>query len=319
MINFLDKCSLAKSIEIEKKSLKSTLDIQKNLNKQILMFMKNFIGKLEVTLDFNPSNKVFKYLNDSTFALNKSNETIQAIQELLTKLEEIKKYNSSFEGDSLSEEITDEAVIYNSKFSNQIDIIYNNTTYIENFIHEISKIDLIELLKELNNVQKEEENSIQKDNNFITISSDELDSSFIENTLIISEIKGIVILPYKINDVKEILLDNNDKYTSIEEVIKEVFTIPIRNYKIPSIARFREAYKLMTKKEKTSKIKALNLAAELFGNYNLHPAIITACNSLDELDIYLACLEDDTLSDFHFFDIKYEIPPAIMKVRSANI
>ena len=48
---------------------------------------------------------------------------------------------------------------------------------------------------------------------------------------------------------------------------------------------------------------------ELFINYNLHPAIITACNSLNELDIYLACLEDDTLEDFKFFSIKYEIAP----------
>ena len=48
-------------------------------------------------------------------------------------------------------------------------------------------------------------------------------------------------------------------------------------------------------------------------NYNLHPAIITACKNLNELDIYIACLEDNTLDEFEFFDIKYEIPLAISK------
>ena len=52
---------------------------------------------------------------------------------------------------------------------------------------------------------------------------------------------------------------------------------------------------------------------ELFGKYNLHPAIITACKSLDELDIYLACLEDNVLDEFPFFEIKYEIAPVVQK------
>ena len=65
----------------------------------------------------------------------------------------------------------------------------------------------------------------------------------------------------------------------------------------------------MSKSNGSSKLKALSLASELFMNYNLHPAIITACKSVDELDVYLACLEDNTLQDFRFFDIKYEIPP----------
>ena len=70
---------------------------------------------------------------------------------------------------------------------------------------------------------------------------------------------------------------------------------------------------MITEKEHKSKMKALSLASELFTNYNLHPAIITACKSLDELDIYLACLDDNTLDDFPFFDIKYEIAPKVKK------
>lgn len=310
MITISDEISLSTILAIETKSLKATLDIQKNLNKQILTFMKNFIGKLEITIDFNPTNKLFKYLNDSTTALNQSNENIQTLQKLLTQLQKIEKGSKK---DVLSDSMKEKIEEYNSEFTDKIDVIYKNTNNIEKFIHKISKIDLPKLLAEFN---KKEKISKQEENDSITISSDELNSSFIENTLVISETQGKVILPYKLADIKDILLDNPDKYTSIEDVIQKLFTKPISNYKIPSLARFKETYKLMVEKEKSSKIQALSLASELFSNFNLHPAIITACNSLDELDIYLACLEDNTLEDFHFFDIKYEIPPAIVKVKS---
>ena len=313
MINFSDKNSLSTMLNIESDSLKATLDIQKNLNKQILIFMKNFIGKLEITLDFDPTNKVFKYLNDSTFALNKSNENIHVMQKLLTKLQNI---DNIFKKDVLSDDIKEKIEVYNSEFKEQIDVIYKNTNDIEKFIHEISKIDLQKLLEDLNSTKKVEKESELKETDSIIISSDELNSSFVENTLIISEVQGKVILPYKLSDVKEILLNDNDKYKSIEDVIQDLFTRPISNYKISSLARFREAYTLMIEKEKSSKFKALSLASELFSNFNLHPAIITACSSLDELDIYLACLEDNTLDDFHFFDIKYEIAPAVVKAKN---
>ena len=55
--------------------------------------------------------------------------------------------------------------------------------------------------------------------------------------------------------------------------------------------------------QKKSIIFSLNLATELVFNYNLHPAIITACRNLDELDIYLDCLENKQLSYICF---KYE-------------
>lgn len=68
----------------------------------------------------------------------------------------------------------------------------------------------------------------------------------------------------------------------------------------------------MKHKEKASFAKALDLALELIFKYNLNPAVISACKNLDELDIYLDCLEDMQLNDFKIFDIKYEISP--MKV-----
>ena len=84
------------------------------------------------------------------------------------------------------------------------------------------------------------------------------------------------------------------------------------------MARFKEAYKLVKNREKASVFKALSLGFELFGNYSLHPAIITACNSLDELDIYLACLDENDLDDFKFFNIKYEVSLALTQKRTES-
>lgn len=65
----------------------------------------------------------------------------------------------------------------------------------------------------------------------------------------------------------------------------------------------------MKEREKDSFSATLDLALELTFKYNLNPAVITACKNLDELDIYLDCLEDMNLDDFKIFKIEYEIPP----------
>ena len=48
-------------------------------------------------------------------------------------------------------------------------------------------------------------------------------------------------------------------------------------------------------------------------NYKLNPIIIAACRNLDELDIYLDCLETNQLYDFKCFEIKFEVLPTITK------
>lgn len=309
MINFSDLENRKQLLNIEKSSLKATLDIQKTLNRQILVFIKNFIGGIEVNSDFNfdSSSSFFSYMNDSTSMLKKSNNNIEKLQKFIKKLDEISNLIENNNNQKLEKEVTS----YNNQFNKSINSIYKNTNLIEDFIHKISLLDLSQLLQDFKNSQiiKTENDDVTTFEN-LTISSDAVDSYYIENTLIISELKGKVILPYKMETVKQILLNENERYSSISDVIEKLYTIPIKNYKFASVARFREAYKLMMEKEHSSKLKAISLASELFGNYNLHPAIITACSSLDELDIYLACLEDNVLGDFKFFDIKYEIPPA---------
>ena len=303
MISISNDKNTKKIIEIEKKSLNSMLDIQKSLNKQILTFLKNFLGDLRVDINFDSENTVFKYINETTKALNKSNSNIEKLNALLKNIDELlENINSK----SLESRI----FLYNDNFNNEINFIYENTNFIEKFIHKISLLDLSTVLEEINKT------SLKSNEPSLTISSEVLCSNFVENTLVISEMQGKVILPYTIKEINSILFNNEDKYSSIQDVIDKLYTKPIKEYRFSATARFKEAYKLIVEKEHKSKFQAFSLACELFTNYNLHPAIITACKSLDELDIYLACLEDNSLEDFPFFDVKYEIAPKLQKQES---
>ena len=310
MINYTDKKSIKKLISLEKRSLLATYDIQQNLNKQILIFMKNFIGRIEINIDFDPENNAYYYLNESTAILNKSNTNISSIQKLLKAVDKLDESVDSLPVAQIKEKVD----AYNKKFTTLINPMYKNTAKIENFLHQISVIDIAKLLKSSQKQIRQELLKIENENNEDenTITAEEIDTSFLEKTLIISEIQGKVILPYRLEKVKSVLVHNTDKYKSLQDVIDNLYTRPLDYYKVPSLSRFREAYKLVTEREHGSKIRALILASELFMNYNLHPAIISACRNVDQLDIYLACLEDNALDEFKFFSIKYEITPAVI-------
>lgn len=119
---------------------------------------------------------------------------------------------------------------------------------------------------------------------------------------------GKVFLPYKKEEVKQIL-EQNDNYDNEQKVIKDKFIVPIKKYKFPTSARFKEAYELIKNREKGSVFEAISLGMELSRLSELHPAVITACKNLDELDIYLSYLETNELEKFDIFDVVFEIPP----------
>ena len=140
---------------------------------------------------------------------------------------------------------------------------------------------------------------------------DEYDNKMLMNndTLIISDSNKKVILPYTISDLEK-KLKNNKKYKSLEDVIVHEYTIPIETFKNPTKSRFREAFQLIKKKEHGSLKEAIELGFELMFQSDLNPAVIAACKDLDELDIYLDCLDDNELEKFSCFKIQYDIPPS---------
>ncbi len=131
------------------------------------------------------------------------------------------------------------------------------------------------------------------------------------NTLIISEEEGKVFLPYKKGEILQKI--KKTKNTNIDQIIEENFVKSIENYKNSIRARFKEAYKLMREREGESRNKAFMLGLELMFEFHLHPAIISACRNLEELDIYLDCLEDNELEKFSCFKIIYKAMPVIRK------
>lgn len=151
---------------------------------------------------------------------------------------------------------------------------------------------------------------IDKENNIKTE-----DENIIENndTLLVSEILGKVILPYRGEEIKQILEKEGSKYNSPEEVIEDKFTRNLSDYKHQIKARYNETIELVTKREGYKKTDAISLALEMMNKRYLHPAIISACRNLDELDVYLDCLEKNELDDFKIFKIKYELHPIIVK------
>lgn len=133
------------------------------------------------------------------------------------------------------------------------------------------------------------------------------------NILIISEKDQKAYLPYHYSDIENIYNNSKDFYSSIEDVINTLYIIPLNRFKNSAISRFRESLNLMIHKENSSIIKGLDLGFELMFNYKLNPIIISACSNLDELDIYLDCLEENELDDFTCFEIRFEVSPDLYK------
>lgn len=131
------------------------------------------------------------------------------------------------------------------------------------------------------------------------------------DTLLISEEEQKVFLPYTAEELER-ELEENDEIT-VAELIEKKHTIPLKNYKNPMKARFKEAYNLMRYKEHKSFREAVMLGLELMFESNLHPAIISACKNLQELDIYLDCLDDNELEKFSCFKIAYKAMPMLAK------
>lgn len=125
--------------------------------------------------------------------------------------------------------------------------------------------------------------------------------------LIISENEKKVILPYSEKDIISELKTNKNK--NAKKIIDEKYTIALEKYSNPILSRYREAYNLMLEKEKKSKLKAVLLGIELMFEFKLHPAIITACKNLEELDYYLNCMEEGKIEKFPYFKIEYKIMP----------
>ena len=220
-----------------------------------------------------------------------SNETIESITiptETSSKNTEPSTLESSNETTESADKTEEQSLFEVNNFNNQA----------------ISKIVIKNISK-----QKSEEKDAEPIDKKIEI---------VENTLIISEKNGNVILPYTIEELNSALTKNPSKYKNLEDVVEKKYTRPIKYYKNSSMARFKETFKLVRERNKGPLKHAWDLALESFFNHDLHPAIISACKSIDELDIYLSCLEYDELEDFKFFKIIFDVLPTLNRKKKVS-
>lgn len=133
------------------------------------------------------------------------------------------------------------------------------------------------------------------------------------DTLLISERLNKVILPYTTKEIKEILKNDNNNYKTSKQVIKKLYTRSFSDFKFQFLSRYKETMKLAREREKFILTDSIALALEMMGKRFLHPAIISACRTLNELDVYLDCLDKNELDDFKIFKIKYELYPVALR------
>ncbi len=272
MIKFSTKDDLLEKVKLEQKSIELHISSQINLSNDL------------VTSTNNMTEDIF---NDFTKYMINIKNNIELFYSLKNKLH-------SLENEKEEKKLEDIVSDYNNTYTLSINKIFSSNLEIKNFIKKL--------------IATNKSNGIVL-NNVRTVNTT---NSYLEKTLIISEISKVVILPYTLHELNE-KLENSSDYKNIDEIINKEYTLPLVYYKHSAISRFKEAMDLALHKEKLSYLKALSLALEMLTNYNLHPAIITACKNMDELDVYLSCLEDNQLDDFQLFDIKYEMLPKVVK------
>ena len=266
------------------------------LNNEIKLkeLLTSYIDKFSIAINkmTNPTdtNEIHSYLSSLKNNLDNVSILIAAFNDLLSYLNKIKEPINIM---LLTE--------YNDSYKN---IYYrylqcNNDIY--TFFNSLSQYASITFL---------EKNIIEDKQNHLNISDL---ANLKERTLIISEKSQSVILPYFISELRDKQKADNIDNQSLQDVIEKYYTKPLSAYKNAPFARFKESLNLIREREKGSLKKALDLGLELFFNSNLHPAIISACKNLDELDIYLDYLEDGETDKFDCFNVVFEFTPILSK------
>ena len=254
--------------------MNSEIEIKLNKETDIILEYKNsYTKKISLLNSYNTDNQLIDQIEIFQ-------EQVQKIDKLLDRINRIVVEDTS---DYIEKELISEYKEISSNF-------------IKNSI-------LIETLF----LKNSEENSETIEN------SNEHKSSMESNdTLLISETLDTVILPFSNEEVKTILNQDDKDFKSFDEVVVSNFTRPLSDFKIPWVSRFRETMKL-AKRCNYSKLDSITLSLEMMNKRFLHPAIIAACRTLDELDVYLDCLDKNELDQFKIFKIKYVFRPVLLK------
>ncbi len=304
--NFIKK-DLINNLTTEKESLQEIINLYSNKKMNLLSISSNMIS-IPDSLDKNK----LKLFYDTVSMLKESLEKVTKLQELATKLDEyiistISLYDQNLENNL--EEIKANLVEYNKQRDDLSKKILEFETINTTILNAMIKLSLITTPSKSKKQDLTLSISKQKDTLKKDIELEPCDN----NVLIISEKEQKAYLPFFYSEVKEIYKNNINKYHTLQNVIDDLYVIPLNRFKNSALARFKESFHLIRDKENASISKALDLGLELMFKYELNPIIIAACRNLDELDIYLDCLEEQDVYDFPCFKIKFEVMPQLVK------
>lgn len=302
------KSDLMSNLKVEKENLKETLHLYNNKKMNLLSITTNMLSISE-ELD----KKRLELFYETVSLLKKSFEQVNDIQKLISKLDSdltsvITLYDKSLENNL--DEIKANLVEYNKQrddLSHKIlEFEINNTTILNSIIRLSLSVAPKKIKKPLVISNPPE---LERDTLKIDIELQPYDN----NTLLVSEKEQKAYLPFFYSKIKEIYENPNTQYSTLQDIVDDLYVVPLDKFKNSSVARFKEAFHLVREKEKGSISKALDLGLELMFKSELNPIIIAACRNLDELDIYLSYLEDNETYEFSCFKIKFEVMPQLVK------
>lgn len=318
----------------EKELLDKFLKKQNISKKSILSYIDKIATVAISTFNSTKGEISYQYLTDIKTCLTKVDTNINKLEELIKQTQEtnvdILNYRENYTNvmnEVLQNDYDIEETFYKLIEYSKLDFSTLSINDIKNAPYtlpipkastaleikkeeptELQNISTTNIIEQENVLPVEQTTKPKEENKEPSISDAQQDLT--ENTLIISEVKQIVQLPYTKTDLDKIL-ETDKQFTSYQQIIDEKYTIPISYYKYSSITRFKEAYSLVKNRSNGTIKDAFDLGLEVFFKYDLNPAIITACRNIDELDIYLSCLEDNELDKFYCFNIKFEMLPTL--------
>ena len=312
MIIINDTNDISNSLETEKEFFDYNLKSQENFKSIILNYMQNFSNSTN-NINSTCANRITDFLDQVKGSLNLCNENISNLKNLSDELNEIIE-SSKNSDENLNEKINN----FNEKYNASNKSVLENTIKIEDCLNSISKeselkFSTVTTIEKGVSISSSELPQISENVNDSQPSIPKVYDTikYTENTLVVSETAQNVTLPYKLSELNEILNNEPNKYSSIDEIINKKYTLPLKTFKNPTVSRFKQGFKLMREKEHSSFRAAFDLGMELIFDSNLHPAIIPACSNLEDLDKYLYYMEKEETDKFDKFNIVFECPPSL--------
>lgn len=327
MISYNDN-NYKKQIETDYKELES---YKNSYNKRISLY-NTYLDTMQVfevgVVERNKLNKEELENKIKVFQnqINEIDTNLDLLNNLLKNIDTIGETN--IDKEILNKYNQDYVEIRNNYINNSVGEEQITTNYTNGLMDDLAEtlekikeehqIEMEKILNEKTNTQLTEQKEIdfiQENQTINCVEENVTKNSQLKNNdiLLISEKLGKVILPYRVEEILEIFNNENNKYVSLEEVIEDKFIRNFSDFKIQFASRYNETMKLARERENYNITDAILLATEMMKKRYLHPAIIAACRNLNELDVYLDCLDKNEIEEFRIFKIKYELYPMLVK------